>query len=617
MQKRRIHTIIVSPDSVTSLTHTNSAADLQTPLWQLAVRYTVIMPAFPIPTFDAFTLAAVAEEWERLIVGARVQKIQQPTSSEIILAVYGKSGAQRILLCADPKNFRAHLTQLKRDNPLNAPFFCAACRKYLDGAIITGVSMPRFDRVLIVTFRTHDGESVRLVAELMGRNTNVILTSGAGIVRAALRPTPPDAPRSLRPGETYANPPGYTDRIDPIAALTSGEIDALPTDSEAAKEAILTQFSGIGKFGLAETMARSVTQGITPAAALRELLEEAHQKRFAPHSVTDETGKTVGVWSLLPCCVPEGLRHSRESISVALDTFYAAATERGATDDAKTALAKILRTEIAYRKKELASADATLREAERADEYERTGNNLLAALYRIEKGMTEISAPDLYSEDGAEILIALDPKKTPHENAEAYFARARKSRDAAIYALRRKEEVADQMIRLQSLSVELDSAAIDDFPGIQARLIDVVGVERSAGSSPTERKRPLAEERPFKGFRIRTFTIGDYTLLVGESADANDHLTTRVASPSDWWFHVRSAPGAHGVLRTGGKPDRVPESVLRRAAEIVAARSTAVKHSGVVAVDIIEKRYVRKPRGAKPGLVTYEKERTIDVTPQL
>ena len=107
-----------------------------------------------------------------------------------------------------------------------------------------------------------------------------------------------------------------------------------------------------------------------------------------------------------------------------------------------------------------------------------------------------------------------------------------------------------------------------------------------------------------------------FTLLVGETAEANDYLTTRVGAPADLWLHVRAGTGAHGILRTGGKPQSVPEGVLRRAAEIVAARSgKAVKHSGLVAVDITEKRHVRKPRGAKPGLVTYARERTLDVSP--
>ena len=575
------------------------------------------MSANLIPSFDAFTLSAVCAELQAAFVAARVQKIQQPSENEIILSAYGRRGAQRLLLCADPKAFRVHLTQRKREHPVAPPQFCGVCRKYLDGAIVAAVTMPRFDRVLRITFRAHDGEAVSLIAELMGRNANVILISGAESIRGVLRSSPADSPRLLRVGGNYVIPPGYDERTDPLDALTSGAFDALPENADAARDALLTQYAGIGKFGAEEILARAALRNVTPAEALRQLMQDVREERFAPHSVSDANGATVGVWAFRPECIPADRRHPREEMSVALDTFYATALDRNAGSDARNALQRTLRAEIKFRKKELSSADATLREAERAERYEQIGNNLLAALWKIERGAADVSAPDLYSDDGAEILIVLDPKKSPHENAESYFTRARKSRDAAAYATHRKAEVSEQLDTLKTLALEADSADADALPELQTRLVAVVGANRANVAPTSDARRTKTAVSPFAGFRIRTFTIGEYTLLVGESAEANDHLTTRVASPSDLWLHVRSAPGAHGVLRAGGKPDRVPESAIRRAAEIVAARSSAVKHSGIVAVDVIEKRHVRKPRGAKPGLVTYTNERTVEVTPTL
>ncbi|MBC8101762.1 MAG: DUF814 domain-containing protein [Cytophagales bacterium] len=155
---------------------------------------------------------------------------------------------------------------------------------------------------------------------------------------------------------------------------------------------------------------------------------------------------------------------------------------------------------------------------------------------------------------------------------------------------------------------------------VRAALTRLIGAARATGPTPGTAKRPAlkAKDKPFAGHRIRTFQVDGYDFLVGESADANDHLTTRVAGPADLWMHVRAAPGAHGVLRTNGKPDRVPETVIRKAAGIVAARSSsAVKHASLVAVDVVEKRHVRKPRGAKPGEVLYQRERVLDVEPGL
>ena len=169
---------------------------------------------------------------------------------------------------------------------------------------------------------------------------------------------------------------------------------------------------------------------------------------------------------------------------------------------------------------------------------------------------------------------------------------------------------------LAAIAADLERAEnADDYARVRRALTDLAGEKRVGDGA---QKAPTPREKPFGGHRVRTYGVDGYELLVGETAEANDYLTTRVAAPADLWLHVRAGTGAHGVLRTLGKPQAVPEGVLRRAAEIVAARSgSAIKHAGIVAVDVVERRYVRKPRGAKPGLVTYTRERPLDVSPAL
>jgi predicted ribosome quality control (RQC) complex YloA/Tae2 family protein len=577
----------------------------------------------PTPTipFDAFTLAAVAAELRHALTGARVQKVQQPSEHELILSAYGRAGAQRLLLSADPKSFRIHLTQVKRENPVTPPAFCQLCRKQLEGAFVEAVTLPRFDRVLHLWFRAHDGERVRLVAELMGRNANLVLVSGAGLVRGTIRTAPADSDRALRPGKEYTDPPGFHDRIDPLSL--SGPDDRVfadvPDDPGEARVWLTSTFSGIGRFGADEIMARAEGDLGRIPDALCGLMSDVGAERFSPRTIGGAEDETVGVWAFEPLTVPAGRRHVRESISVALDTFYATLTGRGVDQSERAAVSRALSKEIAYRRKEIAAARATLAEAHRAEGYERLGNTLLAHLARIERGAASITLPDLYADDARDVTIVLDPKRSPQENAEGYFARARKARDAAEYARTRAAEMSEQLTTLEGLAAGLDRPGDGaDTAAIRKSLSDVVGAERAG--APAAQRRPEARNapRPFGGHRIRTYTVEGYTLLVGETAEANDYVTTRVAAPTDLWMHVRSAHGAHGVLRTNGRPDRVPDTVIRRAAGIVAARSgTAVKHSGLVAVDVTEKRYVRKPRGAKPGLVVIQRERSIDVSPIL
>jgi predicted ribosome quality control (RQC) complex YloA/Tae2 family protein len=567
--------------------------------------------------FDTFTLAAVAAELRALVVPARVQKIQQPSPHELVLSLYGHTGARRLLVSVDPQRFRVHLTQVRRESPVTPPAFAAVCRKYLAGARLDDVLLPRFDRVLHLVFHAHDGERVTLAAELMGRNANLVLVSGTGVVRGVLRAAPAGE-RPLRVGAPYADPPGLDAKRDPrTPPLGDDDFAALPDNPEDARRWLVETFGGIGRFAADEVWARAGGEVGRVPDALRSLMDEVWEARFAPHSILGDDGSTAGVWAFEPQSVPRGRRFPRESVSVALDTFHATLAERTEEGSERDRLAKALAREIAFREKERAAAQKTRAEAERADSHERAGNLLLAHLPQIDRGASSVTLPDLYADAGGTISIALDPKRSPQENADAYFERARKARDAAVYAEKRLADLQAQLALLGAVGADLERAGDAQALGrVRQALAEIAGAGRVAAAPSPVSRGP--KEKPWNGHRVRTYTIDGFTLLVGETAEANDYLTTRVAAPSDLWMHVRAGTGAHGVLRTGGKPQALPDAVVRRAAEIVAARSgTAVKHAGVVAVDVVERKHVRKPRGAKPGLVTYSRERSLDVSPSL
>ena len=522
--------------------------------------------------FDFFVLAAVAAELRAALVGGRIQKVQQPSASELILSTFSKgAGGRRLLLSVDPHAARVHFTQIKRDNPTQPPGFCQIARKYLEGAWIESIEMPYPDRVLNLVCRTVEGERVTLICELMGRNSNVILTSGVGVVRGVLRP---GGERDMPHGAAYTSPPG-----------------------------ISTDVPFLSKF--AETEAALRPDG--------ELLQHTALGQFAPHSVQDEAGHTVGVWAFETrsvTCFP------RESISVALDTFWATRLTEKAEDSAEAAAQRARLQALARVEKQLADLERTFAEAANADKHEECGNLLLAHLSQITKGTESTEVVDFYN-DGQTRTIALDPKKSPHENAEAWFDRAGKARDAAEYATRRKAELEAERVTLTSVSLT-PSPSPNNKP---------FGWERGVSSHNSPPSPIIGREGPgeggksggkkFDGHKIRTLTLeGEWTLYIGENATSNDYLLTRVAAPKDLWFHIRGVAGAHGVLRTNAHPERVPENILRKAAGLVAARS-GEKHAGLVPVDYTERRYVRKPRGAKPGQAVYTVAKTMDVEPAI
>ncbi|MBC7808990.1 MAG: NFACT family protein [Akkermansiaceae bacterium] len=567
--------------------------------------------------FDTFTFAAVAAELNRTLDGARIQKLRQTSSVEFGIALYGASGgANNLLITADPRLFRVHLTQVRREPLPTAPGFLQVARKWLDGAYFVAATLPTWDRVLRLSFQTPEKESVHLLCELMGRNANVVLTTGGGgaeTVRGVLR-NPTGGERILRPNVSYTVPPGTGDKPDPRTARAEN----FPEEPDAVARFLSMNYSGMSRLAATEVVARAAHEGKGYAAALESLLAEVDAKRFDPHQIGDGSGATIGVWAFLPRSVPSGLRFQRESISVALDTFYAALGERTTEAGERSALAKAIEKETAYRTRELSSQRKTLAEADRADEYEQWGNLILASPNDVpDSGATSVVLADLYAEtEGETVTIPLDPKRTARENADALFARARKSRDAAEYADGQVADLEDELERLAALAVRLSTTtAEEDLPALREELEEIVGEERVGGGNKPRDKKPAP--KPFDGHKIRTYDVDGFTFYVGETADANDHLLTRVASPTDIWMHVRAATGAHGVLRTNKEPQRVPDTVIRKAAAIVAAKSQSVKHSSIVAVDITERRYVRKPRGAKAGLAQYSQARTVDVTPKL
>ena len=579
----------------------------------------------PVIPFDAFVLANVASELRREVVPARVQKIYQATASEMQVQVFGATGAHKILLSADAQTFRVHETQMRRENPVNPFAFCQVCRKYLDGTFLETASMPHFDRVLELGFRGVDGERFRLIAELMGRNSNVVLVSGGGIVRGSMRASPPQSTRDLRPGVPYRDPPGLGEKRDPLTVDGAGDAvwRDLPENATEAGRWLAATFGGVGPFAAVE-ITRAQQSGQSIPEAFAELMADVKAERFAPHHVIGTDGHTRGVWAFAPHSVPAALRFARENSSVALDTFYQTRGELLKQNEARSVLEKTLTRETAYREKEAASMAATLGEAHRAEGYEQAANNLLAQLHLVQKGEATVRLADLYDTSGEnkEVSITLDPKLNGQENAQAYFSRARKSRDAQAYAQTRLAQVETELRGLKTILAQLtNEAAPPDLEALRAETAHLVGEGRmNAGGASASAQGDGKNEKPWSGHKIRTYTIDGFELLIGETPEANDFLTTRVAAPSDFWFHVRGGPGAHGVLRTNNQPGRVPDAVLRRAASAVAARSgTAVKHSGTAAVDMLEKRHVRKPRGAKSGLVTYTagRERVLDVTPAL
>jgi len=584
--------------------------------------------------FDSLILAAVTEELGRTIVGGKVEKITQPTPLEIVLRVYHVGKTYYILLSADAQLARVHLTQIRRENPPTPPAFCSLLRKHLEGAWIDAVSLPLGfgERVLHIEFRAHDGAPLTLIAETMGRLSNVILVSGAGTVLGAAKHIGHDLNRFRQtlPGQPYMAPPRQRQpnkelKRDPLSPIDPEPPEGGSLMPDEAKQWLLDTWAGVSPLLAQETILRVTSGALTPqtlASALSGVLSPVRVGDYAPRVWSDDRGVTQGAYPIALLSVPSVNQYPRASISLALDNAAASVGRRDTFDNARDALRAAMRRSRKLREREQTEILQGLRNAEKAEEYQQSGDLLLANQSVIEKGLplvsvTDYYAPPLATGEPALRSIALDPSLSVHENAERFFKRSRKARASAEMLAERHARIAEELALLTLAERDTEGATTgEQIAAIRANIAALltredrkVGEESAPGGKPAKPAGPA-----FEGHKVRAFkSVDGWEILVGENATANDYLTTKLARPSDIWLHVRAATSAHGVIRAQNRPASVSPAALQHAAELVAARSE-VKHSALVPVDYTLKKYVRKPRKSAPGAVTYQNEKTLYVS---
>lgn len=536
---------------------------------------------------DLISLAGIVGELTPLLTGATVQKVQQPDKSSVYIQFFGRSGAYKLRIATDHTAPRFHISTRKDPQPPSPLGFCQVARKHLEDSTCTRIEMPGPDRIVWMHFENRSpnakGDSrCALVFELMGRNSNLILIGSGGSVRGVLRPISATSPRPMKIGQTYTDPPGL--RTDP-----SGSYGPL-VDREAAA------------LGGPENRAL--------------LLARALKLPHAPVLVSDADGTPEFAWPFPLKHIPAERQTDITNISRAWDNITRSQQAESTSGKFWQSIQHRLDDAIAYREKRTAELERTLAEAGRAKVDEETASLIMGQLGSISADARSVILDDWFN--GGTRVVELDPQLTPAENANKWFAKASKLRDAAALADGRLADTESERSELARLSVRMDTLLAGGDPDPSDP--DVTAFLDDLNAIAPERKSPqqqTAGESKWDGHRIRTYDLDGYTFLVGENATSNDYLLTRVARPQDIWMHIRAGTGAHGVIRVDSKEMKVPEKLIRRAAAIVAAKSDATRHASVAAVDVAERRHVRKPRGAKPGMAVYSQCRTIDVAPDL
>ena len=563
---------------------------------------------------DAVCLQAVVAELAPQITGSRIEKIQQPARDQVVLLLRGN---RRLLLSAGGGQPRLHLTELPRDNPAQPPMFCMLLRKYLSGGIIESIQQAPLERVVTLTVSAADelGERSQfsLILEAVARRANLILADKDGHIIDCLRRIDfemnPD--RQVLPGLFY-HLPAPPDKVSPFT-VTEEEFAALAAaagEGAPADQWLVRTVNGLSPLVARELTFRACGSTDAPvtghAAALWSAFaawrDTVNEKRFTPAMLKrsgvpmDFTYLHVGQYG------GAAAEETYTSFSRLLDDFYEKREQAERVKQKGQDLVKTASNGAARLRRKIAAQEQELAESKNRDKWRVYGELITANLYRMERGMSRLTAQNYYDPDCADVDIPLDVRLSPQENAAKYFKKYTKAKTAEKYITAQLEKARVELTYLESVLQELTLAESEqDFNDIRAELTDG-GYLRAKGRKQPQRPSKPREFRSTAGLRI----------LVGRNNRQNDRLTAKDAEKWDIWLHTQRIHGSHVILCTGGaQPD---EQSLLEAASLAAYFSQA-QDGTKVPVDYAPVKFVKKPSGSPPGFVNYTNYKTILADP--
>lgn len=564
---------------------------------------------------DAICLQGVVGELAPQLTGSRIEKIQQPARDQIILLL---RGSRRLFLNAGANQPRIHLTEQLRDNPSQPPMFCMLLRKHLSGGIIESVRQEPLERVVTLTVLSSDemGERSRftLVWEGMPRRANLILCDRDGRIIDCLRRVDLEAEqdRQVLPGLFYRLPTRQ-DKRSPLS-VTEEEFAALL--ERAAPDApldgwLLDTFTAISPLVARELTVRACGSTDAPASqgnALWDVFsrwqQSVSENTFTPTLIKRNGSLADFTYGPVTQYGTYAETEVYDSFSHLLDDFY---EKREQAERVKQKGRDLLKTATTARdrvRRKLAAQEKELAACQDRDHLRICGELITANLYRMERGQSRLTAQNYYDENCADVDIPLDVRLSPQENAARYFKQYAKAKTAEKYLTAQLQRGGEELQYLESVLQELAQAESEqDFNDIRTELTDG-GYLRGRGKKQPgfQRASKPREFRSSAGLRI----------LVGRNNRQNDRLTTKDADKRDIWLHTQKIHGSHVILCTDGtEPD---EQSLMEAASLAAYFSQA-QGSTKVPVDYTPVKFVKKPAGAKPGMVVYTTYQTMLADP--
>ena len=577
-------------------------------------------------SLDAICLGALRAELEREITGMKVDKVQQPAKDRLVLGLRGNGKPRKLLISAGSGNARLHLTEEADENPATPPMLCMLLRKQLVGARIAALTQPETERVLDILFDAVDPMGFpckrHLIFESMGKYANLILTDGEMCILACVHRLEGNftESRMILPGLLYRLPPPQN-KSNPAKVSPDFLREMLNGGGEKELSTVLMEtFSGFSPLicrelafrasGRTDIRVSEIIDGGLANTAVNVFLEFQRVLRsgdYTPYLLTDSTGAPKD-FSFLRIGQYEGQLTPVKCVSFSemLETFYGKRARAEEMRQRASTLTRTVKTALKRTEKKLAIQRSDLLGTQNRELLRKRGDLVTANLYRMEKGMSVLKTEDYYEEGSPEISIPLDPLKTPQQNAAHFYKEYNKAKNAVKYLTEQIQTAESDREYLLSVQEELEQAETEkDLTEIRQELTDTGFLRRPQQSSGKKEKR--VEQKP-----MRFLSPSGFEIYVGKNNAQNDRLTLKTASRRDLWLHAQKIHGSHVVIASGGR--EVDEETLQMAASLAAYYSQG-RNAGRVPVDYTAVKNVRKPSGAKPGMVLYTEYATISARP--
>ncbi len=570
-------------------------------------------------SMDGLSLLAITCELQTL-VGGKIDKVQQPERDALLLTIRVGGSNQKLLLSAHPENGRIQLTNAQYPNPQEPPSFCMLLRKRLTGGRIWEITQPGMDRIMYLTIEAQnelgDLSKYGLIVELMGRYSNIVAVNEKGVILDCARHVGPgmSSVRTLLPGLTYVSPPAQ-DKLDPRQAEEQDFYSVLSQPGRIHK-LLSGAFSGLSPVYAALLCQNCIEEGDIGAERLAEgdrqalahylfmFYQNAALGKFDPTLVFNEAGDVVAVHPFRPA-LPAARLQSEPTMSQALDVYYSKRDVQERIRRRSASLQRVLQNHLERCYKKLSLFEQALAGQESLDQLRLYGELITANFHGLKRGMQVAKLENYYTTPPSVCLVPLDERLSPQENAQRYFKKYQKGKSAKALAAEQRRETLEEIAYLEGQQDNLDKCSSD------IELLEIREELEREGYAKRENGHTKPVKHP-KSQPMRFLSSEGIPILVGKNNQQNDALTLRIAGGDNLWLHTKNIPGSHVIVDYHGEP---PEATLREAA-LLAAYYSKGQSSASVPVDFCLRKFVKKPSGAKPGMVIYTTNRTIYVTPE-